>query len=147
MYWTGKSMNNLLSYFGLVDARIRASNKDLPVINTHWHQKRAFSKSCLHNLKLTQFGGTFTKSFKLTSAEWFGKITTKLSQLTLSLPVVRHFVKNARKNFAFELVIWFQPRGHTVYRTRAIITRSWFETALDYKPRILDPTFLVYVLK
>ena len=24
-------MNNLLSYFGLVDARIRASNKDLPV--------------------------------------------------------------------------------------------------------------------
>ena len=24
------------------------------------------------------------------------------------------------------------------YRTRAIITRSWFETALNYKPRILD---------
>ena len=24
------------------------------------------------------------------------------------------------------------------YRTRAIITRSRFETALDYKPRILD---------
>ena len=24
-----------------------------------------------------------------------------------------------------------------LYRTRAIITRSWFETALDYKPRIL----------
>ena len=31
MYWTGKAMNNLVSYFGLVDARIRASNKDLPV--------------------------------------------------------------------------------------------------------------------
>ena len=31
MYRTGKSMNNLLSYCGLVDARIRASNKDLPV--------------------------------------------------------------------------------------------------------------------
>ena len=31
MYWTGKSMNNLLSYFGLVDARISASEKDLPV--------------------------------------------------------------------------------------------------------------------
>ena len=29
MYWTGKTMNNLLSYCGLVDARIRASNKDL----------------------------------------------------------------------------------------------------------------------
>ena len=33
------------------------------------------------------------------------------------------------------------------YRKRAIITRSWFETTLDYKPRILGPTFLVYVLK
>ena len=32
MYRTGKSMNNLLSYCGLVDARIRASNKDLPVL-------------------------------------------------------------------------------------------------------------------
>ena len=31
MYWTGKSMNNLLSYFGLVVARISASEKDLPV--------------------------------------------------------------------------------------------------------------------
>ena len=31
IYWTCKSMKNLLSYFGLVDARIRASNKDLPV--------------------------------------------------------------------------------------------------------------------
>ena len=32
MYWTGKSMNNLLSYCGLVDVRINASDKDLPVI-------------------------------------------------------------------------------------------------------------------
>ena len=31
MNWTGKSMNNLLSYYGLVDARISASDKDLPV--------------------------------------------------------------------------------------------------------------------
>ena len=31
MYWTGKSMNNLLSYCGLVDVRINASDKDLPV--------------------------------------------------------------------------------------------------------------------
>ena len=34
MYWTGKSMNNCLSYCGLVDARISASEKDLPVQNT-----------------------------------------------------------------------------------------------------------------
>ena len=32
MYWTGKSMNNILSYCGLVDPWIRASDKDLPVL-------------------------------------------------------------------------------------------------------------------
>ena len=31
MYWTGKSMNNLLSYCGLVDARISDSKRKLPV--------------------------------------------------------------------------------------------------------------------
>ena len=31
IYWTCNSMNNLLSYYGLVDAKIRASDKDLPV--------------------------------------------------------------------------------------------------------------------
>ena len=30
-YWTCNSMNNLLSYCGLTDARISASKKDLPV--------------------------------------------------------------------------------------------------------------------
>ena len=33
------------------------------------------------------------------------------------------------------------------YRTRVIIIHSWFEATLDYKPRILGPTILVYVLK
>jgi hypothetical protein len=31
MYWTRNSMNNLSSYCGLVDVRISASEKDLPV--------------------------------------------------------------------------------------------------------------------
>ena len=31
MFWTRNSMNNLSSYCGLVDTRIRASDKDLPV--------------------------------------------------------------------------------------------------------------------
>ena len=31
MHWTCNSMSNLLSYWGLVDAKIRASDKDLPV--------------------------------------------------------------------------------------------------------------------
>ena len=30
MYWTCNSMNNLLSYCGLVDTKIRSSDKDLP---------------------------------------------------------------------------------------------------------------------
>ena len=32
MYWTPYSMNNLLSYCGLVDAKIRASDNYLPVL-------------------------------------------------------------------------------------------------------------------
>ena len=32
MLVVGKSMNNLLSFLGLVDARISASEKDLPVM-------------------------------------------------------------------------------------------------------------------
>ena len=32
MYWSSNSMNNMLSYCGLVDAKIRASDKDFPVI-------------------------------------------------------------------------------------------------------------------
>ena len=31
MFWTGNSMNNLLSYCGLVEIKISASEKDLPV--------------------------------------------------------------------------------------------------------------------
>ena len=31
MYRTGKSMNNILSHCGFIDAKIRASDKDLPV--------------------------------------------------------------------------------------------------------------------
>ena len=31
MYWTGDSINNLLSYCGLVEIKISASEKDLPV--------------------------------------------------------------------------------------------------------------------
>ena len=39
MYWTGNSMNNLLSYCGLVDARISGSEKDLPVSCIPWQGK------------------------------------------------------------------------------------------------------------
>ena len=44
LYRTCNSMNNLLSYFELVDARISASEKDLPVIQLV-NGKRAFNKN------------------------------------------------------------------------------------------------------
>ena len=42
IYWTFNSMNNLLSYYGLVDARISAAEKDLPVS----HVKTNFTYTC-----------------------------------------------------------------------------------------------------
>jgi hypothetical protein len=43
MYWTRNSMNNLLSYCGLVDARISDSEKDLPVQSRWWGWIWSFS--------------------------------------------------------------------------------------------------------
>ena len=37
MYWTGKSMNKLMSYCGLVEVRINASDKGLPVNKQKLH--------------------------------------------------------------------------------------------------------------
>ena len=48
LYWTGNSMNNLLSYCGLDDARISAYDKDLPVSNLNSH---IFVGSALLHLK------------------------------------------------------------------------------------------------
>ena len=39
MYWTCNSMNNLLSYYGLVDTKIRPSDKDLQpvtIVSNTW---------------------------------------------------------------------------------------------------------------
>ena len=43
MYWTCNPMNDILSYCGLVDARIRASDKDLPVFMTLPKSSYAFT--------------------------------------------------------------------------------------------------------
>ena len=45
----GNSMNNILSYFGLVDARISASEKDLPVTRSITKGHR--SKQQIHIFK------------------------------------------------------------------------------------------------
>ena len=49
-YWTFNSMNNLSSYCGLVDAKIRTSDKDLPVswnYPVHFAQKPLLSLAFL----------------------------------------------------------------------------------------------------
>ena len=47
-------MNNLLSYCGLVDAKIRASDKDLPVLPNETLNRLRYPQSkknyCLYNL-------------------------------------------------------------------------------------------------
>ena len=45
MYWAGKSMNNLLSYCGLVNARISACEKDVPA--HHGFLKAVLAFCCL----------------------------------------------------------------------------------------------------
>ena len=46
MYWTCNSMSNLLSYYGLVDARWSASEKDLPLLTwKHLTLKRVSKQS------------------------------------------------------------------------------------------------------
>ena len=47
----GNSMNNLLSYCGLIDAKIRASDKDLPVIK-YMKIKQRFSMYLIVFVKL-----------------------------------------------------------------------------------------------
>ena len=45
----GKSVNNLMSYCGLVDARINASEKDLPV------QKKSQKTAATKSAKITSY--------------------------------------------------------------------------------------------
>ena len=63
-----------------------------------------------------------------------GQIETKISGL-----------ENQTKDIKAQY-IYLDSKLFVVYRTRSIITRSRFEMALDYKPQILCPTFLFYVL-
>ena len=59
-------MNNLSSYFGLVDAKIRASDKDLPVIGVVFFRNVTLhSVECTlrHTLKSFEFIGQFLFTF------------------------------------------------------------------------------------
>ena len=51
MYWACNSMNNLSSYCGLVDAKTRVSDKDLPVMSQEKNKVKIVLKRCLVSLK------------------------------------------------------------------------------------------------
>ena len=57
MYWTWNSINNLSTYCGLVDAKIRASDKDLPV-------QKQFLESCWSFLKSWKIFVPFVRLFQ-----------------------------------------------------------------------------------
>ena len=59
MYWTGKSMNNLLSYLGLLDPRISASDKDLPVPVYVWTSQSKIVKTVARKSLIYQFHKEF----------------------------------------------------------------------------------------
>ena len=52
LYFFGNSMNDLLSYCGLTDARIRASEKDLPVQLWQKLKNVCFKTLSIHKLYL-----------------------------------------------------------------------------------------------
>ena len=60
MYWTCNSMNNLLSYCGLVDTRKSASKKDLP-LSKNLTVKNIDMYHIILNRKMNEqiFGGNF----------------------------------------------------------------------------------------
>ena len=53
MYWAGKLMNNLLSNCGLVDMRIIASEKDLPVTSTACTSEQKWRPNSVPSFTLT----------------------------------------------------------------------------------------------
>ena len=65
MHWTGNAMNNLLSYCGLLDAKIRTSGIDLPVMQGNSSTKKKYM--------ITEYSSTNLKCYDfLTIGRWFG---------------------------------------------------------------------------
>ena len=97
MYWTGKPMNNRLSYCGLLDVRTDVSDKDLPVqitekITTNW-QIPIWSEF-LRRIKLrrlfqpwqpfTQFALHLSKAMEAVSSGYF-RSSAQIKVIKLSM--------------------------------------------------------------
>ena len=122
------SFIDLLNYFFKLRTLVWISCKLLSI-------SLEFYRQVLTVLKLWLPKRYALKLFQLLSTKWF-----KINQTSRVFLVVCPLIHVRNKQLLSLSLL-------SVYSTCAIITRSWFETALDYKPRILGPTFLVYVLK
>ena len=146
IYWACNSKNNLLSYCGLVDARISASKKDLPVIHVQMHSHYVhylFTLSC-------------SKKFK----KWWINKTVSL-HYWLSSKILSWLMSPIKQSLISQL--WITIRGHsktTWTKVYPILTPTLLKwTKMDilntiYKllsdPRRLStnlqPTLLVYIV-
>ena len=100
MYWTGNSINNLLSYCGLVDAKIRASDIDLPVLFVilwvSWYKNKCFWKRFRYLYLVVFIKVIWNKSKK--------KIKTKI----LTIYVLRLFLMLIlRTTYTFVSLVFF----------------------------------------
>ena len=136
-YWICNSMNNLLSYCGLVDARISASEKDLPVqvqqrlIGTFkltltevlkswaWDYYNQFFAICNKNCTNT----AKTKLLWELSSELTGLLSHKGSEKKIS----------KLKDFFFKLMWLVQYRGHTVRISRKYVVVLEISLSQDFK--------------
>ena len=90
MYWTCNSINNLSSYCGLVDAKIRASDKDLPVQHNKYETATYFS-SLKPNLDMGLF------------VDFYVFLWIQTAWILLDLPDenLKLFCLNVQNNFRF----------------------------------------------
>ena len=87
MYWTCNSLSNLLSYCGLVDARISASDKDLPVstCTVVWENKGMF----FSNLNMRK-SITISQQQFIHARKWFFRALFHVSNHTNSGQINRN---------------------------------------------------------
>ena len=77
MYWTSESMNNLLSYCGLVDQRISASCNDLPVLNAAVWTEKINTKKLIFSPSIQSSQQNFQAKSGVTQNLWIRKVLQK----------------------------------------------------------------------
>ena len=77
--------------------------------------------------------------FKSLSPWLIKSIQSNSNLQSLDSNLVLNYLNTTASTLMRWLVNWVYWASPNSYHTRSIITRSWFETALVYYPRILDP--------